>query len=214
MREFLRKNYVGFFVSVFVVLCIVAVCVTSDNIYNPALEYDGVVIHPVKVEHLDEGTDVYTLHLDHVNAYNHTLLFYTNHQEITVTIDGEVIYALKNADSAFGGTPGAMWNRVALPRAATEVVVTAVQAYPELENQKLVFELGNAINMYDEVMQGALYDLVLTVAIVLIGIALTAYWVLVFRKVNKQKDILYLGLYFFIKFISNNRLSSSEDVTI
>ncbi|MBE5888765.1 MAG: diguanylate cyclase [Lachnospiraceae bacterium] len=195
MREFLKRNYVSLFVCVFAVLCIIAAHITSDNIYNPALEYGGEVLHPVKVEHLDEGTDVYTLHLEHVNAYSHTLLFYSNHQEITVEIEGEIIYSLKSAESVFGGTPGAMWNRVALPRAATVVVVTAVQAYPELANQKLVFELGNAINMYDEVMQGALYDLVLTVAIVLIGIALTAYWVLVFRRVNKQKDILYLGLF-------------------
>ena len=195
MREFIRKNYVSLFVSVFVSLCILAMHMTSDNLYNPALEHENEVVHPVRVENVDEGTDVYTLHMDKVGAHNHTLLFYSNHQQIKVHVDGELIYSLGNAESVFGGTPGAIWNMVPLPETAQEVVVTAVQAYPELENHKIVFEIGNAVSMYRDVMDGALYDLVLTVAIVLIGFALTAYWVLVFRKVNKQKDLLYLGLF-------------------
>ena len=195
MKEFLRRNYIVLFVAVFAILCIIAAHITSDKIYNPALEHKNETIHPVGVENVDEGTDIYTLHVENVGTHNHTLLFYSNHQEITVHVDGEMIYSLESAESIFGGTPGAMWNMVPLPESAKEVVVTAVQAYPELENHHIVFEIGNAVGMYREVMEGALYDLVLTVAIVLIGFALTAYWVLVFRKVNKQKDLLYLGLF-------------------
>ena len=144
---------------------------------------------------MDEGTDVYTLHMSNLGTHNHTLLFYSNHQEIQVHVDGEMIYSLSNAESMFGGTPGAVWNMVPLPETAREVVVTAVQAYPQMENHPLTFEIGNAVSMYHEVMDGALYDLLLTVAIILIGVALFLYWLMVLRKANRQKDVLYLGLF-------------------
>lgn len=195
MKEFFKKNYVLFFVGFFVALCVVAMLSTEDAVYNPALEHENETIHPIGIESVDEGTDVYTLHVSNLGTHNHTLLFYSNHQEIQVHVDGEMIYSLSNAESMFGGTPGAVWNMVPLPETAHEVVVTAVQAYPQMENHPLTFEIGNAVSMYHEVMDGALYDLVMTVAIILIGVALALYWLMVLRKANRQKDVLYLGLF-------------------
>lgn len=195
MKQFLRKHYVVIFVTIFAVLAAISAHITVDNLYNPALEQDKEVIYPVSVENVDDATDVYTLQISHVDMHNHTLLFYSNHQEITVHVDGELVYSLESAETIFGRTPGAMWNMVPLPESVGEVVVTAVQAYPSMESHKIVFEIGNAVSMYREVMDGALYDVVLTVAIILIGIALTMYWTLVFRKTNQQKELLYLGMF-------------------
>ena len=195
MKSVLKKNWVLLFVAAFTLLVLIAANTTSDKINNPAFEHKKQVWNPVKVENVDEGTDVYTLNPSSLDAHNHTLLFYSNHQEIFVYVDGEMVYSLESAESIFGRTPGAMWNIIALPTDAQEVVVKAVQAYPEMDNQKLVFEIGNAISMYRTVTEGAMYELILTFAIILIGIALTAYWALVFRKVEQQKDLLYLGLF-------------------
>ena len=195
MKAFLKRNYVVIFVTIFAVLSIVAANVTTDKVFHPALGHGKETVYPTLVENVDEGTDVYTLQVTGVDTHKHTLLFYSNHQEILVHIDGELAYHLEKSEGIFGGTPGAVWNLVPLPEDAKMVVVTAIQAYPQLANHNLVFEIGNTIDMYREVMDGALYDLVLTVAIILIGVALTLYWTLVFRRLDKQKDILYLGMF-------------------
>ena len=217
MKTFINKNWIVLFVSVFAVLVIIAGYVTSDKLYNIALEQPNMVIYPVDVEHIDEGTDVYTLHVAEGDNYDRTLIFYSNHQEIFVRINGELIYTLRNADTIFGGTPGAAWNIIPIPHGNAKIIVKAVQAYPEMDDYALSFELGSAIGMYRGITKSAAYELVLTLIIILIGIVLTGYWILMCRKLNKQRDILYLGIFAiifgvwnfgeteFAEFLLNNR---------
>ncbi len=195
MKQFFVRNWISIFVGIFFISCIVASIVTRDKIYNPALEHDNVTVEPVNVSSPNPGTDIYTLMLRDVEEHSHALLFYSNHQSIYVHVNTELIYSLESADSIYGRTTGAMWNLVTLPEGDVEVSITAVQAYPEMENHTLVFERGSAVNMYRQVMDGAVYDLLLTLTIVLIGIILTSYWSLVSRKAGGQKDLLYLGIF-------------------
>jgi len=190
-RQLLTVVYIG----VFTILCICGYIFTKDRVYNPTLDCENVVVDTKEVEVIDEGSEIYYLELDKVNEYYNTLLFYTNHQEVFVYSEGTLIYSLESSTSAFAGTPGAKWNMVTLSEGIQTLEVHVSQVYPQLTKQVPVFELGNAINMYREVLDHAAIELLLSCTIIVIGIALFLYWILVFGRANVQKEILYLGLF-------------------
>lgn len=195
MKIFRKGTWISIFLITFLAILVVAFHVTSDKMYNPSYEVENQPVSPEHVEVIDKGTEVYHLKLDGLTVFNNTLLFYTNHQEVFVYINGEQVYSLESADSIFGHTPGAMWNMVTLPLDVQEVQVKVSQVYPELSKQVPEFELGNSNNIYRDVVGSAAVEIILAGAIVIIGIALCMYWLMVFFKSNQQRAVLYLGLF-------------------
>ena len=195
MKLFRKETWVSVFLTIFGLCCVAAFHVTSDNIYKPGSEVENVSIEADRVEKIDKGTEIYHLSFENLTVNNNTLLFYTNHQEVFVYIEGEIVYSLKKADSIFGHTPGAMWNMITLPLDADEVQVKVSQVYPDLSKQIPEFELGNANNIYRDVVSGAAVEIIMSGAIVVIGLALLMYWLVVFWKTDQQREILYLGLF-------------------
>jgi len=195
MKPKKRWNGVTCFLLVFVICCILANRLTSDNVFNPALEAEEHILTPTRVETVDEGKDIYYLSLGEVDNHYSTLLFYTNHSEVFAYIGDELVYSLESADSVFGRTPGAMWNTIMLPADAQEIRVEVSMVYPELDKLEVEFELGNMANMYNQILKGCVWELSLATAIIMIGIALLVYWFMVFRKSNEQRELLYLGYF-------------------
>ena len=190
-----RQLLTTIYISIFTILCICGYIFTNDKIYNPVLECENLVVKTKSVEVIDEGSEIYYLELDEINEYYNTLLFYTNHQEVFVYCEGELIYSLESSTSVFGRTPGAKWNMVTLSEDENRLEVHVSQKYPQLKKQIPEFELGNVVNMYRNVLNGAAFELLLSCTIIVVGLALFIYWVLVFGKSNIQKEILYLGLF-------------------
>lgn len=195
MKPMKNRSEVAIFLLFAAIMVLIARFSVTEHIYSTALEKETIEIQPVKVEVLDTATDRYWFELESVDETNNTLLFYTNHQEVFVHVGDRVIYALEKEESVFGRTPGAMWNIVSLPVGTEEISVVTRQAYPSLAKQEIVFEIGNAIPMQRQVVIGSIVDVCICLSILIIGAALLAYWLLVFRKVNVQKDILFLGLF-------------------
>ena len=188
-------NPIALFLCFFAVIALVAKVNVGEHLYNASLQSETVTIEPEMVEVVDAATDRYYFTLDEIDETNNTLLFYTNHQEVKVYADDEMIYFLEKEISPFGRTPGAMWNIMNLPVNTNEVIIETTQAYPMLAKQNIVFQIGNAITMQREVVLGSIIDVCVCLCILIIGAALVAYWVVVFWKVGKQKDVLYLGLF-------------------
>lgn len=195
LKKIHKEIWVSLFLLLFGFLCTFAYFTTEDNVYNPSIQNGNTVIEATHVETLDKASEIYYLEFEKVDYTNNTLLFYTNHQEVYVYLEGEEIYSLKKADSIYGRTPGAMWNMISLPENTKEISVKLVQAYPELAKQIPVFEQGNAMYMYREVLDGASIEIILSCTIVIIGFALVFYWLLVFGKINEQREVLYLGFF-------------------
>jgi len=190
-----NRNAVAFFLLIFAVLVLVARFFSVEHKYNASLEAGIVEIKPEKIEIIDDATDEYFFVLSDINETNNTLLFYTNHLEVFVYAEDEMIYSLEKETSMAGKTPGAMWNIMSLPVETQELRIVTKQAYPSLANQDIVFELGNAISMQKDVVMQSIVDVCICLSILLIGAALLLYWMLVFRKVNAQKELLYLGMF-------------------
>ncbi len=195
MRPIKNRDAIALFLLVSAILVLFARYSTAENKYNATLEDATQIVEPTNVETIDETTEEYNLVFESVNETNNTLLFYTNHEEVFVYIEGDLIYSLESDVSVFGRTPGASWNMVSLPVDTTEVSVVTRQAYPSLAKQEIEFKLGNAITMLRNVVTGSITDVCICLSILLIGFALLAFWMLVFRKVNQQKEILYLGMF-------------------
>lgn len=195
MRLKRKELSVSIFLLVFMVLCIVGYYTTSDKMYNPSLHGENQQVEAEKVEKVDKATEIYYLDLKGIDETNNTLLFYTNHQEVFVYIEDELIYSLEKAESMFGQTAGAMWNVITLPARDVQVQIRISQVYPELMKQVPVFEIGNAIDIYRNIMDGAAFELLLAACIIIIGVALFLYWVTVFYKENRQREVLYLGFF-------------------
>lgn len=193
----LKRKELGvtIFLFVFMILCIIGFHTTSDKVYNQSLQGENTIVEAEKVEKIDEASEIYYLDLQGIDETNNTLLFYTNHQEVFVYIEDELIYSLEKAESVFGRTPGAMWNVVTLPAEDVLVQVRVAQVYPELTKQVPVFEVGNIVEIYRSIMDGAAFEISLSACIIIIGVALFLYWVAVFYKENCQREVLYLGFF-------------------
>ena len=193
-----RHNLLIGFLAVAAVMVLLAANLVQENKYNPTWGEGNQVIEPVQTEVVDEATDIFTFEMENIDETNNTLLFYTNHLEVFVYADEELIYALESDESIFGRTPGAMWNIISLPVDVKELRVETTQAYPSLSKQDIEFQLGNAITMERDVVTNSVIDVCVCLCILLIGLVLFFYWMMVFRKTGEQKELLYLGLFAWI----------------
>ena len=195
MKPIKKRSAIAMFLLLGAIMILIARANVKEHVYSSAYEKETIQIEPARIEKIDEAEDKYYFKVQDIDEKNNTFLFYTNHQEVFVQADGHLVYSLEKDDSVFGKTPGAMWNIVSLPVGTEEITVVTRQAYPSLAKQEIVFEIGNAIPMQREVVIGSIIDVCVCLAILLIGSALVFYWTMVFRGVNLQKDVLYLGLF-------------------
>lgn len=193
-----KQRILASFLSIAAVLVLLAAGFVKENKYNPTLGNGSCVIEPVRTETIDDDRMLYIFEGVELDETNNTFLFYTNHMEVTVYADDTLVYALEKDTSAFGRTPGAMWNIMSLPVDTKTIRVETLQVYPSLGPQDMKFELGNAITMQRDVVVNSIFDVCVCLCILMIGIALFAYWVMVFRKTNEQKELLYLGIFAWI----------------
>lgn len=163
--------------------------------YNPVLFSDTVDVEPSRVEPLSDSADIFYFELENMDESNNTLLFYTNHQTVFAYADGKLIYSIESAESVFGRTPGAIWNMVVVPAGTEEVSIEISQIYPQLAKQQVEFRRGNAVNMFRHAIDDSLIEVALATAIVVIGAALVAYWLMMFHRDKQHREILYLGFF-------------------
>ena len=119
-----RQLIMIIYISFFVVLCFCGFHMTKDNIYNPTLSAQNIVLDVEDVEVIDKGSEIYYLTIEEINENYNTLLFYTNHQEVFVYSEEKLIYSLECSSSVFAGTTGAKWNMIALPADTKQLEVT------------------------------------------------------------------------------------------
>lgn len=198
MNDRKKQNLLMLFLGIACLIVVIASTAVKENKYTPTWGNGNVALEPVKVEEINDAQMTYTFEQLDVDETNNTLLFYTNHLEVFVYADEELIYSLKKDESVFGRTPGAMWNIMSLPTDVKNLKIDLIQAYPSLAQQNVKFELGNAIVIQRNIVMNSIIDVCVCLCILIIGIALFFYWLMVFRKTNEQKELLYLGLFAWI----------------
>ena len=122
------------------------------------------------------------------------LMFYTNHQEITVYADGEEVYYVRARDTIWGHSTGSIWNIIDLPDDACEIRVEVNRVYSDMDNLELTFYKGNAIVMQNEMILNGFPGVVICMTIVIVGICMIMFWVVGREKRGELIDIFYLGI--------------------
>lgn len=188
----LQGIYIAF-LCVHLVLFIVAGVTIREDKFRLRAETPYIEIEPDSHEILSDGTQRYTLACES-DGKDYYLLFYTNHQEVHVYADNELIYARNKSDSIFGHTSGSIWNMVEFPADTAEIVVTTKAVYQSVENNGHVFYMGNGVSILRQVFRESVFSVGVNLLPIIAGICMVMYWLLFCRKAKVALELLYIGI--------------------
>lgn len=123
----------------------------------------------------------------------HGVAFFTNHQYVTVTIDGEVMYECPGSDSVFGHTTASVWNFIHVSPDAQLLSIHLEQVYESYEMDGLEVYCGNDRELYCSLLEDSIFSMLFSGAILLIGLFLIAIWFIVGRRTATSRSLFYLG---------------------
>lgn len=116
--------------------------------------------------------DEYRFTLDEIQHAD-MLVFYINHHNIRVCLDGENVFDVKNTGKQFH-TTGAVWSMIPLDESDSgkEVCVVLSPLYENYKNQSTEFLVGSELAIYKAVMEKALPEMMLSICVVVTGLIL------------------------------------------
>ncbi|MDE7016546.1 MAG: GGDEF domain-containing protein [Lachnospiraceae bacterium] len=189
----IQKIY-ALFLCFHVILLIIGAFTVKEDKFNLGEENSYVEIFPDTHEKKTDGVQQYIFHNTEQNRMNAYLMFYTNHQEVHVYTDGELIYERNKIDSMFGHTSGSIWNMMEFPSDAKEIIVTTKAIYPSGIDNLHTFYQGNGLNILRQIIRNSILSLIVCIVLFVLGICMILYWLLVCRKTQVAKEVLYMGL--------------------
>lgn len=113
--------------------------------------------------------------LDDEIAYDTTLIFYFNHQNAVVYLDGEMVYSLHAAkEMRIVRTIGGQWAMIPLFRedVGKEVLVELRPVYADYQNQNVEFLIGSKLSVYVDELINSLPEIILCFGDVFAGLIL------------------------------------------
>ncbi len=139
----------------------------------------AVIDHVVK-QQIDDPTAPAGIVTEYRFAINETLshdtclAFYTVHQYVEVTADGESVHSIMPGDRQISKTVGSNWSFVPLYRedAGKEITVRITPVYKSFVDREVEFLLGSPLDIYTDRMMKDLPQVLLGMAAVFLGIAL------------------------------------------
>lgn len=188
----LQKVYV-IFLCFHIVMLIIAGFTVKEDKFNLGEEHPYAEITPERLERTTDGAQQYTFTIkeSRMNSY---LLFYTNHQEVHVYADNELIYERNKSNSIFGHTTGAVWNFLEFPADTKEIVITTKAIYQSGINNEHTFYRGNGIEILRQIIQNSILSILICIFLLIFGICMILYWLLICRKTRVAKELLYMGI--------------------
>lgn len=181
------------FLCIHFALLVIAGCCVSDDTFYPAGESSYESMAPDSCERTSDGARLYTFRpgADQPGFY---LMFYTNHQEVSVRADGKLIYERRKSSTIFGHTTGAVWNLVGIPYHTRELSVTVRAVYPSGTDNEHVFYRGDGVNIIREMVHSSFVSIGICLLLVLVGICMVIYWLLFCMRTHVARELLYMGI--------------------
>lgn len=188
-----QKIYI-IFMTVLIIMIIAGGFLIKENKFNLGEENSYTQIFPIDYIKTDDGKRQYTFNIDS-NPMNNYLMFYTNHQDVYVYADNELVYERTKVNTIWGHTTGAIWNIMSLPLNAKELVVIVDPIYKSGENDQHVFYYGNGINMLRTMVYESIPSLLVSILLIIFGLFMILYWILICYKSGLAKELLYMGIF-------------------
>lgn len=192
-KKITLQNIYIVFLCIHALLLVIAGFATKENKFNLREGSPYVEIAPDSHEILCDGTQRYTFSCA-PSDMDYYLLFYTNHQEVQVYADNELIYERYMADSVFGHTSGAVWNMMEFSSETKEIVVTVKAVYRSGEKNGHTFYMGNGVGILRQLIRDSIFAMGVSLLLVIIGICMIIYWLFLCRKTKVALELLYIGI--------------------
>lgn len=181
------------FLCIHAFLLIIAGFTVREEKYYLREEKSCVEIVPDIHEISGDGIQRYTFR-DLPGDRDYCFLFYTNHQEVQVYADNELIYRRDRADTVFGHTSGAVWNMMEFSADTKEIVVVVKAVYPSGEENSHIFYRGNGVDLLRQLVSESVFAMGVSLLLVIIGICMIVYWLFLCRKTKVALELLYIGI--------------------
>ncbi len=196
------QNVYILFLCIHIVMFIIGGFSIHENTFNLGEETSYTEILPIQHDVISNNEKVgiadseaqeyiFSVKNQYMNSY---LMFYTNHQEVFVSADDELIYTRTKADSIFGHTTGAVWNLVEFPSDAQKISVIIKAIYPSGRSDEHTFYQGNGVAMLRELLHQSFVSMFICFILVLSGICMILYWMVFCQKARIAKELLYMGI--------------------
>lgn len=174
-----------------VLLLMISAFVVSNS---EQVEPEKILLEPDRVIAVQEYEKEYVYNIGSEEVVGHGIAFYTNHQYVTVAIDGVVAYECMGSNSVFGHTTASVWNFINVPLGAQQISIHLKQAYEGYAMNTLEVYYGNDREMYCSMLEDSLFSMLCSGAILLIGIFLILVWAIIKRNSATSKSLFYLGM--------------------
>ena len=196
------KNLYILFLCIHIVMLFIGGFSIHENTFNLGEGNSYTKILPIQHDVISSGekvssTDleaqeyVFSIENQSMNSY---LMFYTNHQEVFVSADDELIYKRTKVDSIFGHTTGAVWNLVEFPSDTQKISVIIKPIYPSGRLDEHTFYQGNGVAILRELLHQSYFSMFICFILVLSGICMILYWMVFCQKARIAKELLYMGI--------------------
>lgn len=141
---------------------------------------------------------VYTFTTGQLSGSDPALIFFSLHQMVTVSLDGEEIYSMKpDPSNAFGSTTGCVWNIVMLSEADSgkQISIEIVPVYKTSDNFVPDFLLGSRYAICKDRILASLPSIICGILAILTGVFYIAYIIYNRRNTEIDRSLLFLGIF-------------------
>lgn len=193
-KKFTIQNVYVFFLVINLIMLITGAVTVKENLFDRSSTIPQTEITPTDYEKREDGKRQYTFEIES-NGMDTFLMFYSNHQEVWVYADDELIYSREKVDTIFGHSVGSVWNITEFPQDTKKLVIIMKAVYPSGEDHEYTFYQGNGVEMYSRSVRESLLSLGVSAMITMLGICMIIYWFLICRRMQIAKELFYMGIF-------------------
>lgn len=190
MDGFIRKIYYGMIILGFALILICGYCTMEGS-----AEKELSAREPIKIEQTCDAVQNYYFDVSDMTVFGMDVAFFSHHQFVRVYADEEEIYSQTKGGGIWGRSPGSMWNVVRMPYGTDELRIEIESAYTSVQNEKHKFYFGESLAMYKSILKGSLIPMLVSLVLIIVGIAMVIYGLLANRRVYIGRSLIYLGIF-------------------
>lgn len=162
-------------------------------------------IEPYQVAVLEDGSKEYFFDLSGYDNHYSGFMFFSAHQGVVAYNAGREIYSFTKTPDFWGSTPGAKFNFISVNEKMLNVAIIIKPMYDCVSDNVPEFYVGNAYQMYEELLRGSMPRFCVSLLIVIFSVVLFIYYIFMNKRLNLNREIVYLGYFaFFIGVWSTN----------
>ena len=188
----LRDVSKKFVLSMLIMALLMVAAFTTNN--SGKGETERTLLKPDRVLVNSEYETEYIYDIDERTWDGYGIAFFTNHQYVTVKVDGEIVEEVSGSNSIFGHTTGSVWSFIHIPPEARGLSVSLEQVYESYAMDSLEVYAGYDREIYCTILEESLFSMLISGSIILIGCFLIVIWWIVGRRTATSRSLFYLGV--------------------